>query len=134
MSRQAEIYFLLCLCLGLSSGCRSTPDASCERAIALLRAENIDLENRFYELEARYQSMLAQGCSDPLRDSGYLPNGIPANERWQIQPSNNFPQNPGFEEIAPGIERSRDDDNSEEDFSLARHDDPDFAYSTPEFA
>jgi len=37
------------------AGCRSDP--GCERAISMLRAEKLDLEDRYYELEAKYRML-----------------------------------------------------------------------------
>lgn len=41
-------------------GCRSTSNDRCERAIALLRAEKIDLEDKYYALETKYERLLAE--------------------------------------------------------------------------
>ncbi len=48
---------ILGLVVAVCSGCRATSNDRCERAIALLRAEKLDLEDRYYELEAKMDSL-----------------------------------------------------------------------------
>ncbi|MCP4080173.1 MAG: hypothetical protein GY743_07985 [Planctomycetaceae bacterium] len=59
---------------GLFSGCRSDP--YCQTAIANLRAENIQLENQYYELKAMYESdMMRMG--QPASQTA--PRQVPGN-------------------------------------------------------
>ena len=59
---------------GLFSGCQS--DRGCQQAIANLRAENIQLENQYYELKAMYES-------DMTRMGQPAPSQAPANGNAQ---------------------------------------------------
>lgn len=63
----------------LFSGCQSDP--YCQNAIANLRAENIQLENQYYELKAMYESDMAR-LGQPAR--GTAPAYAPTMNNAQI--------------------------------------------------
>lgn len=64
-----QFLILVTACVTLA-GCRTSPNDRCERAIALLRAEKIDLEDRYYQLESRYESLLDKTGQV---DEGFVP-------------------------------------------------------------
>ena len=110
MKRNCNQFGWFLIVILLATGCRSTPDANCERAIAMLRAENIDLENKIYEMQARYEAMVGQGYSDPWSNSnqgsttwggmapGWQGNGYAPLE--EVAPGSTDPVNePEFEEL-----------------------------------
>jgi len=45
------------------SGCKNTTTMRCERETALLRAEILDLEDKYYALQSQYRSGGMQGGS-----------------------------------------------------------------------
>ena len=56
--RTALIPLTLAICL-VATGCR-TPGDQCERALALMRAEIVDVENKYAELQSKYESTAAE--------------------------------------------------------------------------
>lgn len=56
--RTALIPLALAICL-FAGGCR-TPGDQCERALALMRAEIVDVENKYAQLQSKYESTAAE--------------------------------------------------------------------------
>jgi len=101
MSQRSTGFVLVISIIAINLGCRSTPTASCERAVALLRAEIIDLENKYYELQGRHQAMLEDGYPDPWSDPSDSPNRRIEPPAWRNGP--NRSRQPG---TAPADESS----------------------------
>ena len=71
--------FLTIIFLSIASavfcGCRSTTSLQCERETALLRAEILDLEDKYYALKSNYQSSIT-GSSQTIHTGGVIGSGI----------------------------------------------------------
>ena len=60
----------------LTCGCRSnTTSLQCERETALLRAEILDLEDKYYALKSQYESSPIAG-STTVTNAGYVGSGV----------------------------------------------------------
>jgi len=58
----------------LATGCRNTTTMRCERETALLRAEILDLEDKYYALQSQYRSGMQGGSA--VVTSGMIGSGV----------------------------------------------------------
>ena len=85
------ILLLVCLVLVTAPGCKS-PSLQCRREIALLRAEILDVEDKYYALKSQHESMVGGQGQGQIVSNGIVGNGVIVGSQVIGAPvSNSYP-------------------------------------------